>query len=618
MKPKGKTAVHCRIVILLLLTAALGLAAPVTITDDGSTFHPADKPERRSGSRLFRISGMTQQYGLKTSIQQQRGEDGAWRTINSHVGMPLPTEANWFHSAFFGITANGRTIQDRDVVVSIDETGEQGLITFSWQHPLVDARVRFLLEAESDKLLMEVRWEGRPELKALAIEFVCYPQGYRPNPASVAKQEVLNRRMITAVRDIRQVNDVALDLPEEWWQIYQDTLLERAPFYNPSGPCALAILPDDVELAIEPEDQTMVKITDYPVMVKVNLAVTSGRARFALWDFTGKTTTDAEAIVTQQAPALLEHLRHASWLPTAITSFNAEEQVRELDNLAAALGDAGEPAVTNLRTRLTDLAPRLEALRQDLPSFAGEQQIMDELADYRLGVWQAARPTRHAPRVLLLEGLFGYAWRVAPIVRQAWGGEAVRKGDHSWKYWIGHRVSWFPATMDELLGFDVVVMSDFPQDPLTPDMRRMLAEFVQKGGGLLVLGGTYAYGAGAWAESPIEPLLPVQIGGLFDLRKLTKDPPLHLTEEGASALGTHQALGTVPWVHEVTARPGSTIWMTAGERPVAVAGTAGEGRVVTILGAPLGDQPAPCWESEGWPALLAGLLRYLASGRSEP
>lgn len=201
----------------------------------------------------------------------------------------------------------------------------------------------------------------------------------------------------------------------------------------------------------------------------------------------------------------------------------------------------------------------------------------------------------------------------------AWNTGNVREGGYSWKYWIGHRIDYFPANLDELLTYDVVVLADLPQDPLTPEKRQMLADFVKQGGGLLVLGGPYAYGAGAWKDSPLEPLLPVQVGKAFDLIPVEGDARLIFTATGKQRLGKLPAdLGIATWRHNATPRKGTDVWLTAGGQPFAVAGKAGNGRVIAILGAPIGEAPAEktvCWESPHWAEFLVRVMDYLATGK---
>lgn len=588
----------------------------VTITDDGMQFQEPHKPDLRYASRLFRFNnGGPQNYGISLTLDQHKQADGTWKTRHSYVGMPIPTEANWYHSGFFSINANGKDIHDRDPIAEVTETGSQGVLDFKWDHPLVLMRARLIAEPGSDHLLLELRWEPKPELKTLGVSFSCFPQGYRPSEPDRLAGKKLDRHAITTTRDIQQVQTAKLNLPEEWWLLYQDNTLEHSPTYGPGG-CGLAMLPDDVEGAT-------VSVTDYPVETKVIFKAASGRARFALWDFLGKRDVVAKQTLIAQAPALRERMQSGSWMPTAVSAFTATAERQRVDQLAKDLGKPGAKRVTTLREKLAALEAQLAALPSATQPLQTERDVRAALIQYRTLYWQAERPVRKSVRTLILAGPFAYAWRVEKIAKAVWGNDAVRRGAYIWKYWIGHRISYFPSTMEELLSYDVVVLADIPQDPLTQDKRQMLADFVKLGGGLLVLGGPYAYGGGAWKDSPLEPLLPVKIEKVFDLQPVETDAHITLTSAGTQYLGNLLAnpksqLGVVQWRNEVHLRPGAEVWMTVGRFPCATFTKQGEGRVLTVLGAAVGEAPegqVAFYDSPGWPELVKRMLSYLARGK---
>lgn len=629
-----------RLLFFAVLACAVGAAASaagaeeqrkpppsVTITDDGMEFREPYKQgeqEARYGVRLFRFNnGGPQSYGISLVLDQRKQADGTWKTVHSYIGMPIPTEANWYHSGFCALSANGREVQDRDPQAEVADTGQQGMLDFSWDHPLVFARVRIVAEPGSDRLLLELRWQPKPELKALHTTFSCYPQGYRPSEPDRLAGKKLDRHMVTAEREVQQVQTVALNLPAEWWQLYQDNTLEKSPTYNPGGPCALALLPEDA-------DGATVTVGDYAVQTDVELKVAVGRARFALWDFSGKSDLQAKQLLVEQTPALQKRMQSGNWLPNSISSFDAVAESQRVDNLSKEVGKPGATRVVALRKQLAAITGQRAALASAADPLQAERDLRRALTAYRKLFWQAERPVRKTVRTLVLAGPFAYAWRVAQVSKSVWGPDSVRQGSYIWKYWIGHRISYFPSTMEELLSYDVVVLADVPQDPLTLDKRQQLADYVKLGGGLLVLGGPYAYGGGAWKGSPLEPLLPVAIGGTFDLRPSEGDAQLTLTPIGLKRLGQvgsnrkpdiesrRSLLGVVPWHNEVPLRAGAEVWMTAGKGPFAVYAKAGEGRVLALLGTAVGEAPAgrtAFYDSPGWPELLKRMLSYLARGR---
>lgn len=59
--------------------------------------------------------------------------------------------------------------------------------------------------------------------------------------------------------------------------------------------------------------------------------------------------------------------------------------------------------------------------------------------------------------------------------------------------------------------YDAYILGDLPADRLTRAQHDMLKQAVEKGAGLIALGGRDSFGAGGWAASPIADLLPVTI-----------------------------------------------------------------------------------------------------------
>jgi uncharacterized membrane protein len=59
--------------------------------------------------------------------------------------------------------------------------------------------------------------------------------------------------------------------------------------------------------------------------------------------------------------------------------------------------------------------------------------------------------------------------------------------------------------------YNVYVLSDLPADFLSNNQHKLMVEAVKKGAGFMMLGGRSSFGAGGWAGTPIEDILPVSI-----------------------------------------------------------------------------------------------------------
>jgi uncharacterized membrane protein len=86
------------------------------------------------------------------------------------------------------------------------------------------------------------------------------------------------------------------------------------------------------------------------------------------------------------------------------------------------------------------------------------------------------------------------------------------------KYWRGdvsspdELIGGFPKTREELFAYRSIILGSVEAASFTPEQLRMLADFVSKrGGGLLMLGGRRAFAEGGWGGTPVGEVLPVVI-----------------------------------------------------------------------------------------------------------
>ena len=72
----------------------------------------------------------------------------------------------------------------------------------------------------------------------------------------------------------------------------------------------------------------------------------------------------------------------------------------------------------------------------------------------------------------------------------------------------------FPATREELFAYRGIILGSVEADSFTPEQLRMLADFVNKrGGGLMMLGGRRSFVEGGWTGTPLAEVLPVVLEG---------------------------------------------------------------------------------------------------------
>lgn len=135
----------------------------------------------------------------------------------------------------------------------------------------------------------------------------------------------------------------------------------------------------------------------------------------------------------------------------------------------------------------------------------------------------------------------------------------------------------FPSTLKDLSAYDVVVLSDIGADSLllhpdtflrgkrTPNRLKLIAEWVQGGGGFLMVGGYYSFqgidGGARYRGTPIEEILPVRIMPVDDRVEVPEG-----FEPVIEGRGKHPVLAGIrgPWPYllgfnEVAPKPDATL-----------------------------------------------------------
>lgn len=206
------------------------------------------------------------------------------------------------------------------------------------------------------------------------------------------------------------------------------------------------------------------------------------------------------------------------------------------------------------------------------------------------------------PVALVVEGLWAEYFKVP---------EALDK--------IGMRCD---SAMRELPYYAAIVLVNAHISQLPDNMRKHLREFVEQGGGLVVLGGLSSYDNGGYIGSVLEPLLPVSLEHSRIWHSHSPRPWLVLaraeTADWPLAFDFCAAAPSVQYFHGLVPRDGASIQLKAGTEPVLISGAYGLGRVVacalTVNGEPTADTK-PFWNWQDWPLVLAQAIEWAAANR---
>lgn len=232
-------------------------------------------------------------------------------------------------------------------------------------------------------------------------------------------------------------------------------------------------------------------------------------------------------------------------------------------------------------------------------------------------LYKTARPPRVRPidrpavitrtphegfRLLHLRGPFHNYYQLPEAVATLGNGE-LKYGSYG-TFVYGPSISYFPSDYPELMAYDVIVLNNVPLEAMDEQTQQYLADYVENGGVLLVIGGYYSFGSGGYKGSEFEKLLPATTAGPFDMVKVKRGfitpPPAKDSKVGAA------------WAEKLIVRPEAQVLMKAGDVPFWIQWQRGKGRVIILAGTCYGEAPKGMTlftEWSGWPAWLAAQLK---------
>ena len=202
-------------------------------------------------------------------------------------------------------------------------------------------------------------------------------------------------------------------------------------------------------------------------------------------------------------------------------------------------------------------------------------------------------------RVLYLEGA---PRQEQQFIRRALSDSPDLKIDFIWAPEAA-RKRWPLPLEPQLTGdtYDCVILGDLDSDALGPENLSLLVELIQRGAGLITLGGFHAYSSGGYADTKLAEVLPVKLNpawrqkfGQPDNKAGQIEGPLQLTPRsehpvvmlGDDALNRWKEvkplIGANRW-NGLADRPGvQWIAQSQNDDPLIVSGESGSGRVLSI------------------------------------
>ena len=166
------------------------------------------------------------------------------------------------------------------------------------------------------------------------------------------------------------------------------------------------------------------------------------------------------------------------------------------DQLHGAPTPARAPSASRCRCRPTNRSCRTTRARRSSKSATGARRFSTSKAS------RASKPSSSGAR-----------WKTTRTCR--WSScSAPRRTSicASTSATADELVDGFPKTRDELFAYRALILGSVEAASFSPDQLRMIADFVGKrGGGLLMLGGRRSFAEGGWTGTPVGEVLPVNL-----------------------------------------------------------------------------------------------------------
>jgi len=284
-------------------------------------------------------------------------------------------------------------------------------------------------------------------------------------------------------------------------------------------------------------------------------------------------------------------------------TLDVEDEGTLVSTQQVTLPDAGAPASVPVRFTMNEAGPRV--LRFRVTPQEGELVIENNAREALIDVRDRKE------KVLYFEGEprweYKFIRRAIPEDDNLIVTSLIRTADNKYmRQGVDHAdelVSAFPKTREELFAYRSLILGSLEAAALTGDQLKMIAEFVdRRGGGLLMLGGPRSFAEGGYAGTAVADVLPVvldrdQVMAKGTVMRLSVKPTRAGAATAVTQLGPDEARSAERWstlpgvtaVNRVDAvKPGATVLLTGtdesrAERPMLIFQRYGRGKSFAFL-----------------------------------
>ena len=177
---------------------------------------------------------------------------------------------------------------------------------------------------------------------------------------------------------------------------------------------------------------------------------------------------------------------------------------------------------------------------------------------------------------------------------------ALEKSGHTVTFMPSHiAATKFPTTLDDLQSYDVVMLSDigtntlllhpntFNKSQRMPNRLKLIREYTQKGGGLMMVGGYMTFqgidAKARYAKSPVEEVLPVTMLERDDRVEVPEgvSPKVKLADHPIAA-GLGNEWPALLGYNQIIAKPDVSVVATVGDDPLIATWSCQDGRALAF------------------------------------
>ena len=284
-------------------------------------------------------------------------------------------------------------------------------------------------------------------------------------------------------------------------------------------------------------------------------------------------------------------------------TLDVEDEGTLVSTQEVSLPDAGAPASIPVRFTVNEAGPRVLRFRVSPQEgeLVTENNAREALIDVR----------DRKEKILYFEGEPRFEYKfirraipdgdniiVTSLIRTA-DNKYLRQGVDG----PDELVAGFPKTREELFSYRALIIGSLEAAALTGDQLRMIAEFVDKrGGGLLMLGGPRSLAEGGYAGTPVADVLPVlldrgnvQAKGVvsrLNVKPTRAGMATAVTQLAATEAASMEKWNSLPVITTVNrisgVKPGATVLLTGtdenrAEQPMLVHQRYGRGKTFAFL-----------------------------------